>query len=105
VRCGQPPRHDAFKPHAAGVAKDRRAGLVGVVVQGDAERRALQQLRQPRLALTERAGAPVFTIQLQEVERVQEGVARAGDGEEPRTPRRRRRRIRPPRRRGSASAP
>src|SRR6516164_5741752 len=66
-------RDDAFEPELAGVLEDERpVVLVEVLVEAQARRRARKQAGQCRLAHGERITAQVVTVELDQVEGVEE---------------------------------
>jgi hypothetical protein len=75
IGCVEPLRHDALKPHLARVLEYRRAVRLDVFVERQASTCSRKQLREPHLALPEWHRSKILVIELQQVERVQDGLA------------------------------
>jgi hypothetical protein len=71
VGRSQPFRNDALKAHAAGLAEDRGAVIVGVIAEHDTEPAPAQQPRQPLLAVAQWHVPKVLAVELEKVEGVQ----------------------------------
>jgi hypothetical protein len=74
VGGGQALGHNPLQAHRAGVPEHGGAVYVRVLVDLDPRRRASEEPRQARLALAQRLGAKILTIEFHEVKRLQDGL-------------------------------